>query len=50
VDGFHVQRMSEDKGDPFPLTQVSQPIPREDTCDRDDHIVTIGGNDLESLF
>src|SRR5262249_25368105 len=34
-------------GDLCPRTQVSQPIPREDTCDRHDDIVTIGGDDLQ---
>ena len=47
MDGFHVERVPEDEGDPFPRTQVRQPIPREDTFDRDDNIVTLGGNDLE---
>src|SRR5215813_11621725 len=47
MNGFHGERMPEDKGDPFPRTQVSQPIPREDPFDSHDKIVTIGGNDLE---
>jgi hypothetical protein len=47
MDGLHGERVPEDESDPFPRTQVSQPRPREETCDRDDKSVTRGGNDLK---
>src|SRR6266498_2728897 len=47
MDGFHGKGMPEDEGDTFAHTQVSQPIPREETFDRDDKIITIRRNDLE---
>jgi hypothetical protein len=47
MDGFPREGMPEDEGNPFPLTQVSQPRPRAHTFDRDDHILPIGGNNLE---
>jgi len=47
MDGFHVEGMPEDKGETFARTQVSQPLPREDTFDRHDKIITIRRNDLE---
>jgi hypothetical protein len=48
MDGFQVERVPADEGDPFPRAQVSQPIPREETFDRDDNIIPIGCNDLEA--
>ena len=47
VDGFHVERMPEDKRQPLPSAQVSKPIPGEDTFDADDQILPIGRNRLE---
>jgi hypothetical protein len=39
--------MAEDKEKPFLSAQVRERVPGEETCDRDDDIVTIGGNNLE---
>ena len=46
----HIERMAEDKGNPFLLTEVCQPIPREDTLDADDHILSIGSKDAQKRF
>jgi len=47
VDGLHGEGMPEDDGKTLPSAQVSQPVPREETCDRDDYVVTIRRKDLE---
>src|SRR5207244_10902230 len=47
VDGFPIQRVPEDKWYPFLGTQVSKPVPGEDTFHCDHHMSTIGGNGLE---
>jgi hypothetical protein len=47
MHGLHGEGMPEDKGDTFASAQGSQPRPRADACDRDDHSVTIRRNDLE---
>ena len=47
VNGFHGERVPEDKRKPLSSAQVSKPVPREDTFDRDDHILPIGCNGLE---
>jgi hypothetical protein len=47
LDGCHVEGRPEDQGKTFAHTQISQPIPREETFDRDDKIITIRRNDLE---
>ena len=39
--------MAHDKGNPFLLTQIRQPIPRKNTFNADDHILAIGSNDPE---
>jgi hypothetical protein len=50
VDGFHVEGMSQDEGNALFSTQVGQPIPGENTCNRHDQTLTIGGNRLEEGF
>lgn len=47
VDRFHIERVPQDKRHPCLGTQVSQPVPGEDTFNRDHHLFTIGGNGLE---
>jgi hypothetical protein len=41
------ERVPEDKRHPVLGTQVSQPVPGEETCNRAHHLVTIGGYGLE---
>src|ERR687892_2190750 len=50
VDGFHVEGMPQDKGNAFFSTEVSEPVPGEDTLNRDNQAVTVGGNSLEKRF
>lgn len=35
MNGFHVKSMTENEVDAFPRTEVSEPVPGEDTLDRD---------------
>jgi hypothetical protein len=46
MDGLHVQGMAEDERDAFVSTQVGQPVPGEQTFDRDDETLSIGRNDV----
>ena len=45
--GWHGEGMPADTGATCAWTQVSQPIPREETFDRHDKLITIRRNDLE---
>ena len=47
VDGLHVERMTENKGDRFSLTEIGKPIPGEHALDGDDDVVAVGLDDLE---
>ena len=47
VDGLHEQRVAKDEGDPFPCTQIRQPVPGEDALAGDPEILAIGSDDLE---
>ena len=47
MDGFHVQGMTEDKGDVFSLAEICEPIPSEDALDGDHDIVAVGGKSVE---
>jgi hypothetical protein len=47
VDGFHVQGVSQNKGDLLGLTQVGEPIPAKQALDADDQPVAEGGHGLE---
>jgi len=47
VDRFHVERMTEDEGDRFALTEIGKPIPGEHALDRDDDVAAEALNDLE---
>jgi hypothetical protein len=50
MNGFHVEGMTQDEGDTFCSTQISEPIPGEDTLDGHHQSVTIRGNGLEERF
>jgi hypothetical protein len=47
VDGFHVEGVPKAKRQPLSSTQVSKPVPREETFNSDDNSLSIGGNGLE---
>ena len=47
VDGFHRERMPQDKRNPFSRAQVGKPIPGEDTFDTHDQILPIGRDSRE---
>src|SRR5262249_11673138 len=47
VDGLHREGMPQDKGHALLSPEVSEPVPGEDTLDRDHQAVTVGGNGLE---
>jgi len=42
--------MAQDKGHPFLITEVGQPLPREDTLDADDHVLARGSNAAQNRF
>ena len=46
-DGFHIEGVTEDKGDPVLSTQVSEPVPGKHALDGDDEIVMVRLDDLE---
>ena len=50
VDGFHVEGVSQDEGDIFFCTEISDPIPGEHAFHGDDDIFSIGRNDFEEPF
>jgi hypothetical protein len=47
MNGFHVQGMTQDEGNPLLGAQVGEPVPGEDTFDADHEIRSIGRNRLE---
>src|SRR5262245_5739145 len=47
MDGFHIESVSKDKGNPFVRTEVGQPIPGKDAFDRHNETVPTGGNGVE---
>jgi hypothetical protein len=47
MDGFHIQRVPEDKRDAFLRIQVREPVPGEDAFDGHDHRFSIGRDGLE---
>jgi hypothetical protein len=50
MNRLHRERMPEDKGNLFLLTQVRQPIPGEDTLDADDQIVAVRSNETQKCL
>jgi hypothetical protein len=45
LNGLQRESMAQDKGNPFLLTPVRQPLPGEHTFDADDEVFTIRGNE-----
>jgi len=50
LNRLHIERVPQDKGNPFLTTQVRQPLPRKDTLDANDHLVPIGCNNSQKRF
>jgi hypothetical protein len=50
MDGLHVEGMTQHEGNPLLRTEISQPVPGEETFDTDDNILAIGGDGLEKRF
>jgi hypothetical protein len=50
MNRFHIEGMPKHKGNPFLLTEVGEPVPREDTLYSHDQIVPIGGDDPQERF
>ena len=44
VNGFHVKRMPQNKGDTFTVAEIGQPVPGEDAFDGDDDILAEGSD------
>jgi len=47
MNGFHVERMSENEGDAFSRTEVGEPVPSEDALDRDDELLPERGDGIQ---
>jgi hypothetical protein len=47
VDGFHVQGMTEHKGEPFPAAQIRYLVPSEHTLHYHHEIFSIGGDGFQ---
>src|SRR6266850_6806577 len=47
MDGLHGESMTQHEGNPLLSTEISQPIPGEDTCDTDDDILARGRDGRE---
>ena len=45
MNRFHRERVAQDKGTPFLLTEVRQPLPGEPTFAADNHILSLRSND-----
>ena len=50
VDGSHVERMTEDKGDVFRGAEIGQPVPGEHALGAHHQIIPIGGDGFEEGF
>jgi hypothetical protein len=50
VNGFHIESMTQNKGNVLFGTQVGEPIPGAEAFNRHDQPLTIGGNGLEEGF
>ena len=48
--GLHGERMSQDKRQAFASAEVGEPVPREDTFDTDDPVLSVGRDGLEQWF
>ena len=47
MDGFHIEGMTEDKGNPVLSTEIGKPVPGKDAFDADDESVAVGRDGLE---
>jgi len=47
MDGFHIEGMAEDEGEPVLSTKISEPVPGKHALDGDDEVISIGFDDLE---
>jgi hypothetical protein len=47
MDGLHREGVSKDKRQAFASAEVGEPVPREETCDTDDYIFTVGRTGFE---
>src|SRR6266850_3508139 len=50
MDGLHGEGMTQHEGNPLLSTEISQPVPGEETGDTDDDIVARGRDGLEKRF
>ena len=50
MDGFHSESMPHNKGDTRLGTEISEPVPGEDTFDGHHQAVAVGSNGLEKGF
>jgi hypothetical protein len=50
VNGFHIERVSQDKGNIFLSAEIGEPLPGEDTFNGHDKAVAVGSNGLEKRF
>jgi hypothetical protein len=50
MDGFHVEGMAEDEGNPLLGAKIGRPVPREEAFDADDEIFPVGRHGLEKWF
>jgi len=50
VDGFHVQGVAEDEGNPLPRTQVSEPVPGEHALDGHHEILAVRSHELKECL
>ena len=43
MNRLHIESVTQDKGNPFLLTEVRYPLPRKHTFDADDHVLALDG-------
>ncbi len=50
MNGFHLKGVSQDKGNIFPCTQISQPVPGKDTFNSNNDVFSVFGNRFKKDF
>jgi hypothetical protein len=50
MNGFHVEGVAQDEGNPFLGAQVGEPVPSEDTFDADNQVFAVGCNSFQKRF
>jgi hypothetical protein len=50
MNRFHIECVTQDKGDPFSGTEVGEPVPGEHTLDADHEIVAVRGENKLKRF